>query len=144
MIVSNPATPHVVDVSSGILPDNGVTHAISILRRSHPNMLLVGDDDAVERLLERVCPFLVRPIACWRPRENATRPTTSFRTLIVRGIDDLRLSQCASLTDVNADVQVISTTRAPLFPAVQRGAFPDGLYYRLNVVVLDLSAVHES
>jgi hypothetical protein len=144
MITWNPtatqSAPSNGDISSHICCKSGVVEeALSILRHGRPNMLVVGDADM---FLEQIRPSLVPPVACWTPNDTATRPTTPFRTLIVRDVDDLRLSQDL-LTDLNTDVQIISTTKAPLFPAVQRGAFPDGLYYRLNVVMLTLPAAAE-
>jgi len=41
------------------------------------------------------------------------------------------------------DVQVVSTTSEPLFPLVQTGAFHPDLYYKLNVVLMDLLSVGE-
>ena len=38
-------------------------------------------------------------------------------------------------------VQVVSTTSEPLFPLVQTGAFLADLYYKLNVVLMDLNGV---
>jgi transcriptional regulator of acetoin/glycerol metabolism len=35
---------------------------------------------------------------------------------------------------------VITTTRSPLFPLVERGAFLEGLYYHLSVVCLDVAS----
>jgi len=133
------SAPSDADVSSRNFCNRDVAEAISILRQGRPNMLVVGD---VDTFLEQIRPNLVPPVASWTPRDAATRPATSFRTLIVRDVDDLNLSQCERLTDLT-DVQIISTTSAPLFPAVQRGAFPEGLYYRLNVVTLNLFAAAE-
>jgi hypothetical protein len=144
MITWNPTGTQSAPSDAGISPrifcKSGVVEALSILRKGRPNMLVVGDADT---FLEQIRPNLVPPVACWTPNDASTRPTTSFRTLIVRDVDDLRLPQDDWLTDLSADVQIISTTKAPLFPAVQRGAFPDGLYYRLNVVMLTLPAAAE-
>jgi hypothetical protein len=136
---ATPSAPSDADISSRICKRD-VAEAISMLRQGRPNMLVVGD---VDTFLDQIRPNLVPPVACWTPSDAATRPTTSFRTLIVRDVDDLRVSQYEWLIDLTTDVQIISTTRAPLFPAVQRGAFPDGLYYRLTVVTLNLSAAAE-
>lgn len=144
MITWNPtatqSAPNDADISSRIFRESGVVEALSILRQRRPNILVVGDADT---FLEQIRPHLVPPVACWTPNDAATRPTTPFRTLIVRDVDDLRLSQDDWLTDLSTDVQIISTTKAPLFPAVQRGAFPDGLYYRLNVVMLTVPTAAE-
>src|SRR5215472_7245704 len=104
MITWNPtatqSAPSDADVSSRIFHKRGVAEAISILRQGRPNVLVVGD---VDTFLERIRPNLVPPVAYWTPSDAATRPTTSFRTLIVRDVDGLRLSQYEWLTDLNTD-----------------------------------------
>ena len=42
--------------------------------------------------------------------------------------------------DYNGGVQLIATTEERLFELVERGHFMEQLYYRLNIVFLDLSA----
>jgi transcriptional regulator of aromatic amino acid metabolism len=43
------------------------------------------------------------------------------------------------LDDAVGTVQVIATTSEPLFPLVERGAFLDVLYDRLNVLLVAVS-----
>ena len=133
-------------VSHG-MPDgfaNVMNDAITLLRRNRPNMLIVGHDAAVERALARLRPHLIAPIADWAPRGVAI---SAIRTLIVKHVEALTQAEQARLMELSADVecsvQVISTARAPLFPAVERGVFNDALYYRLNVVLLNLPAATE-
>jgi transcriptional regulator of acetoin/glycerol metabolism len=45
----------------------------------------------------------------------------------------------ALICRVAANIQIVSTSKSPLFPLVERGAFLDRLYYQLNVVYLDLT-----
>jgi hypothetical protein len=115
--------------------------AITIFRHGRPNFLLIGNDAAVECALDRLRAYLAAPIAIWTSRIPAQTP---FRTLIVRHIERLNRAEQVRLMDLSAGaVQVISTTSVPLFPAVERGTFDEGLYYRLNVVLLNLPAVSE-
>ncbi len=65
-------------------------------------------------------------------------PALQAGTLILNDLEQLsaagqrRLQQW--LVDGNGVTRVISTASAPLFALVQRKAFPDALYYRLNTV----------
>ena len=45
------------------------------------------------------------------------------------------------LDDAVGTVQVIATTSEPLFPLVERGAFLDVLYYRLNILRVEVPCV---
>jgi transcriptional regulator of acetoin/glycerol metabolism len=50
--------------------------------------------------------------------------------------------QCRLLTWLEMSggrIQVVSTTTSPLLPLVESGVFHDTLYYRLNVVCVDLT-----
>jgi hypothetical protein len=119
-----------------------LTETLTILRRSRPNVLIVGDSGSVERALEGVRPHLAAPIAYWSPCACQAWPDEPFRTLIVNGVDAMSLEQQQGLMslndDVDGDVQVISTADAPPFDAVERNAFLSRLYYQLNVVLLDV------
>jgi DNA-binding NtrC family response regulator len=63
--------------------------------------------------------------------------------LVVRSVSALdRDQQQALLAWLDAPgnrMQVISTTTDPLYPLVSRGAFLANLYYRLNVLLLDVA-----
>jgi hypothetical protein len=116
-----------------------VNDAVMLLRSGRPNMLIIGRDGAIDCALDRLRPHLTAPIADWAPQGAASSP---IRTLVVRHVEALTPAEQARLMELSADsVQVISTANAPLFPAVERGAFDDGLYYRLNAVLLNLQAV---
>jgi hypothetical protein len=114
---------------------------LNILERARPNVLVIGDAACTTDALEHMRPYLVMPLASWLPSESITLPATRFRTLVVQDVDQLVATQqadlLAQLDETAADVQLVSLARAPLFPAVVKGAFLEDLYYRLNVVVLD-------
>ena len=44
------------------------------------------------------------------------------------------------LSAVNGRARIVSSASESLFPMVESGAFNDGLYYRLNVVTIDLTS----
>ena len=121
---------------------------LAILRRLRPNVLIVGESDAVERALEGIRPHLAAPIAYWSPCSCLAWPDEPFRTLVVNGVDAMSLEQQQRLILLNDDagggVQVISIAEEPLFDAVERDAFVSRLYYQLNVVLLDVRSRADS
>jgi len=123
--------------------DRRLAELVAMLRRSRPNVLVVGSSADVDRTFEVMYPFLRTPIVAWVPRETRDLPSTSFRTLVIRDVEALDSRQqehvVALICRLTADVQVVSTSRTPLFPRVERGEFLNRLYYQLNVVYLDLT-----
>ena len=71
-------------------------------------------------------------------------PQPSEGTLILLEVARLDANQQTELLrwldqfDQRSHVQVISTTSKPLFSLVEKGAFLGDLYYKLNVVRIDL------
>ena len=123
--------------------DRRLAELVAVLRRSRPNVLVIGSSTDTDRVFEVMYPYLRSPIVAWVPRETRDVPTASFRTLVIRDVDALDSTQqenlVASICRLAANVQIVSTSRTPMFPLVQRGAFLDRLYYQLNVVYLDLT-----
>jgi sigma-54-interacting transcriptional regulator len=123
--------------------DRRLAELAAMLRRSRPNVLVIGSSADTDRVFEVMYPYLRSPIVAWVPRETRDVPAASFRTLVIRDVDALDSTQqenlVASICRFAANVQIVSTSRTPLFPLVQRGAFLDRLYYQLNVVYLDLT-----
>jgi hypothetical protein len=123
--------------------DRRLAELVAMLRRSRPNVLVVGSSADVDRTFELMYPFLRTPIVAWVPRETRDLPAASFRTLVVRDADGLNQTQqeclVAFVSRQPSDGQIISTSRTPLFPLLERGEFLDRLYYQLNVVYLDLT-----
>lgn len=109
------------------------------LQRAHPNVLLAGTPIALSAALA-VLQFSVRqPVVTWwaaGPLALPSLPTSG--TLILREVDMLAREDQERLLDwlerVWGKVQVVSTTRLPLFQLVERGDFLDTLYYRLNLL----------
>ncbi len=85
--------------------------------------------------------WLAEPNATWcgAPPARCDRPAT----LVVRSVSALDQDQqqalLAWLDAPGNRMQVISTTTDPLYPLVSRGAFLANLYYRLNVLLLDVA-----
>jgi hypothetical protein len=126
--------------------DRRLTELAAMLRRTRPNVLVVGPSADADRTFDVMYPFLRTPIVPWAPRNVRELPGGSYRTLLVRDIDALSGSQqeelIALVCRLGADLQIISTARTPIFPLVEQGRFLDRLYYQLNVVYLDLTDAH--
>ena len=123
--------------------DRRLAELVAILRRSRPNVLVVASSADVDRVFELMYPYLRTPIVAWVPRETRELPAASFRTLLIRDVEAMTAEQqenlVALICRVAANIQIVSTSKLPLFPLVERGAFLDRLYYQLNVVYLDLT-----
>ena len=117
----------------------------SLFRGAHPAALLIGSASSATAALVRLRPNLRLPLVHWWPWAVGEPPQTTTGTLVMWDVDSLSERQQAQLLtwleSRVANVQVISISERPLFPLVQRKAFLDSLYYRLNVVCLELSNV---
>ena len=119
-----------------------------ILRVARPNLLILGTDDETKQTIDAIAPSLVGPFATWVPSPSTPFPDQPCRTLVIHDVDRLTFSQQEHLVRVSAaragDLQIVATSQCPLFAAVERGVFLERLYYRLNVIVLDLTALKGS
>jgi hypothetical protein len=107
---------------------------------AHPNILVTGVPDAVERSLASLMPHLDLPVCDWTPDVLQRRPG-EMKTLVIHDVDALSAEHQGALSawlerPAIGRTQVVSTTNAPLFPRVVAGLFLEGLYYRLNTLVL--------
>ncbi|MGB7219477.1 MAG: PA2169 family four-helix-bundle protein [Vicinamibacterales bacterium] len=132
-------------VASPTPPVRGVSsEEWRILVTARPNLLLVGDRAVTRKLLRALFPALQEPV--WATTgASLTLPVSLPATLIVQDatglahVDQVRLLQW--LSGQQPGVQLVTTTPKSLLPFVLRGTFLETLYYRLNVVCLELSAV---
>jgi hypothetical protein len=108
--------------------------------RSHPNLMLSGATEAAESVLDQVKVALLRPVREFDCTKDLSLPSHGG-TLILRHVSSLDSAQQVSLLqwlDTHAgNSQVVSLAAVPLFPLVERGAFLDQLFYRLNTVHLE-------
>jgi hypothetical protein len=111
-----------------------------LLVTARANVLLEGPHEATDAIVGEAMGWLAGPHATW-----TGAPPVSDRpaTLVVRSVSALDPEQQQALLDwLDAPgdrIQVISTTIDPLYPLVSRGAFLANLYYRLNVLLLDVA-----
>ena len=115
-------------------------HEWQLLVASRPNVLLEGPLEATDAVVAEAMEWLPAPHATWTGAPpNGDRPAT----LVVRSVSAFDRDQQASLLEwleaPGDRVQVISTTTEPLYPLVSSGAFLATLYYRLNVLLLDVA-----
>jgi hypothetical protein len=115
--------------------------AISYGRR---NFLLAGQPSAVDAMLASMLPHFLEPIRLFAPDTDRALLLPDEGTLMLMEIAHLTGSQqselVAWLDEFNRSdaVQIVSTTSRQMMPLVESGAFRSELYYRLNVIRIDL------
>lgn len=121
-----------------VLSDDEVRVALAL----RLNVLLTGRETEVEDVLARMLMQMAPPIARWEDVSSIAHGAEALRTLVVRDLGSLPPEQQQLLNDYldawKGSVQVISTTPRSLLTRVERGAFIERLYYRLNTICLDL------
>lgn len=105
------------------------------------NALLCGPSAALSAALTALRPHITHPLAvtsgfAWRP------PASSTATVIVENVSAMLADEQHAMLDwldaSSQPVQVICTSERSLFELVERGTFSDRLFYRLNVMYLEL------
>lgn len=116
---------------------------LDLARLTRTNLLVVGDEDVVVTLVTSLWPSLATPIVVRNRGEHlqlspASRPVG---TIVIVDVDTLTSPEQRVLYDWmagNGRTQIVSTASKSLEPLLEAGAFNEGLYYRLNVVMVDL------
>ena len=116
-----------------------------LARLTRVNLFLVGADDVVAKLVTSLWPYLVTPVVV-RHRGEPLRLSATSRpvgTIVVYDVDSLTADEQQALNlwvcAGSGRARVVSTASASPLPMVEAGAFNDALYYRLNVLTIDLS-----
>ena len=110
-------------------------------RSPQHNVLLEGPHESIAAVLRLLTPHLCAPVICVRAEEPIELPVSDPGTLVLRDVDRLSIGDQARLLawiDVRPRTQIVSTTVGPLFTLVACGRFDAGLYYRLNVILLNV------
>ncbi len=107
------------------------------------NLLLVGPDDEARQLIGDLRPDLDGPTMVWEPGRPLHLPDpTRPGTLILRHIGQMSSDDQQRLNEwlpvAGRRLRIISTSPVSLMPLIRRGAFYETLYYRLNVVCVEL------
>jgi hypothetical protein len=107
------------------------------------NTMLIGAIGKVDAFVDALMPGLNSPVVHWRPAEHQPLPPLTSGTLILHQVEAIPPERqrwfLARLTALDHRVRVISTSDKPVWPLVERGAFLAALYYRLNVLLMDLT-----
>jgi hypothetical protein len=108
------------------------------------NLMLVGKHEATDAVLRVMEPHLANPISRVGGETMPVLTLPSSGTLIMQEVAALGAAQQARLlrllTGTDDRLRVISTTAEPIFSLVERNVFLSDLYYRLNVLRLDLGS----
>ena len=107
-------------------------------------MLIRGQQEAVDALVRELTPHFHAPVRrmTW---DALRRLPTSSGTLILDRVETLDLQQQEALLWwlgelSHTTIQVVALTSAALYSHVQAGTFLNALYYRLNVIYLEVGA----
>jgi hypothetical protein len=118
---------------------------IAVLRvlSSHdhrPNLMIVGKQTTLERVVQQLSVVCHPPLWICRLPGTLHLPTDIKGTLVLGNIDQLMIGQQIRLFDwlgrKGHEVQVVSVTGAPMTQLIEQGRFLEGLFFRLNTVVI--------
>lgn len=109
------------------------------------NALLHGSPTALDAAMSKLRPHLRAPLHTRSGADEAPLAGPLTGTLVLEHVEAFSSAQQQALlrwSDATAGtVQVIATTNRPLFDLVKRRTFLEPLYYRLNIVHVDLEAI---
>jgi hypothetical protein len=115
---------------------------LQIIRDKRPNVLLIGPTRVVDSAVNCLVMGAGAPVWFWTPAQPIQRAERAIVVIRDAGILAPR-EQAAWLEALDRPLcerplQVIATNSFAIFPLVQRGLFLDGLYYRLNSMLVSL------
>ncbi len=118
---------------------------VQLAENHRVNVLLMGTNDVVNRVLAALHESLPEPVAKWSPGEQFMLPAAEqVGTIVLNDVGALEIQDQIQLLEwlntAQGRTQVVSTAPTLLLPRVKAGAFIDTLYYRLNTVCLDGTA----
>jgi|KBSMisStandDraft_5_1062788.scaffolds.fasta_scaffold11977_8 hypothetical protein len=123
------------------LPHWHATESLLLRTRRH-NVLIEGPVEATGAALLQMQPHIPEPIVWKPPQAPLELPGSKPSALILENIAALSAEEQARLLAWlgchRTHTRVVSTTDRPLFAFVTRGDFDERLYYRLNVVLLQV------
>lgn len=118
---------------------------LRLVEQHRVNLLLMGQNDIVQPMVEALSARFHQPVGTWSPGERLVLPPAERTgTMVLNDVGSLGLQDQIQLLEwlgtASGRTQVVSTTPSPLLPRVQSGKFIDTLYYRLNTVCVDATA----
>jgi hypothetical protein len=111
-------------------------------RSPRHNVLLEGSELSTLAALRLLEPHLPEPVIRKRRGSPLQLRDGDVGALVLEEVGDLSGDEQARLLawiDGRCQTQIVSTTARPLFECVARGFFDASLYYRLNVIVVELN-----
>jgi hypothetical protein len=121
-------------------------HCTAEWRSPQHNVLLEGPATSTDPVLRLLAPHLRGPVM-WKARGVPFDvPAGDIGALILQDVDGLSAHEQSRLLtwiDARPDAQIVSTTAYRLFALVARGRFDAALYYRLNVILLNVDRRHD-
>ena len=125
----------------GTLPDSDQ----DLARLTGVSLLVVGAENEAVAVIASLWQGLVTPIVVrhrGEPLQLSAFPP--FGTFVIHGVETLTREEQDGLHDWlsagNGRARVVSAASESLFAMVESGVFNDALYYRLNVVTIDLTS----
>jgi hypothetical protein len=122
--------------------DLDIDMARRMLRQGQARALLIGSERATGAVLRALHADFRSPVINECAGGRLTLPEKPG-TLLVHDVSALGTADQDRLhrwlTLCLPGISVIAVTAEPLFPLVQRGAFRPDLFYRLNVIVIDVT-----
>lgn len=116
-----------------------------LCRPPHPNALLIGLSETARAAISTILSDLPQPVAESDSSSISGALSSAARTIIIWNVDRLDAPQQRRLLEFiersGAAVQIISVSTTELFDRVERGEFLDALYYRLNVIRIEVDAI---
>jgi hypothetical protein len=114
-----------------------------LLAASPVNLLVVGRERMTRAVLDQLRRRLRQPVLEWRAGDTLPLPVyPATGTLMLYEVGALRADEQTRMLEWMGHSpgrwRVVSTNTAPLFPLVTLGRFDDALFYRLNVLYVDL------
>jgi len=108
--------------------------------RRHPNLMIVNERGSMGDLLQELIGVCESPHWICRFPCTFDVPPAFRGTVVLGNIEQMTLGQQLELFDwlsgKRNDTQVVSITRAVMTDLVEDGRFLEGLYFRLNTVVI--------
>ena len=112
------------------------------------NVLLQGPQPALDAAVALLRRQLCGPLQHWRAGCGVPLPPrlpgAMFLTAVDACSDAEQKALLLWLQETDCRVQVVSTTTRKLYDAVLRGDFRADLYYRLNIVLLELAPSNDA
>jgi hypothetical protein len=110
-----------------------------------PNGLLIGSNDTTTRLLRALGGFWAAPVL-HSPLDGQPWSWGERSAIwVIHDVDALdagaQRELLAWMDGAGQDAQVIALAVVPVYPLVERGVFSARLYYRLNEIYIDATAV---